>query len=154
MLHDKVRVTSRGRYFWNLKEHRPALNLRVDTVPPLTQLVHLLLVPVQVKVALVVRFEHAVADSPGLLELVLQVMENLPLVVNLCPPLLWKRKKEGSTLDKHHPRSGTESPGTWLTGLMSTNSDVLQSGKLSGRTFDKSVGSNPSMYVNVAKSSS
>jgi hypothetical protein len=57
--------------------------LGVDIVPPLSQLVSLLLVPVQVKVPLVVSLEHVVTDATGLLQPILQVMEDLPLFVNL-----------------------------------------------------------------------
>lgn len=65
-----------------IKWYPPALDLRVDTIPPLAQLIGFLLVPVKVKVPFVVCLEHAVADDTGLLQLVLKVVEYLPLFVN------------------------------------------------------------------------
>lgn len=54
----------------------------MDIIPPLSQLVGFLLVPVEVKVPFIVRFEHAVTDDTGFLQLILKVMENLSLFID------------------------------------------------------------------------
>ena len=57
-------------------------------MPPLAQLIGLLLVPVKIKVTLIVGLEHAVADGARFLQPVLQVMEYFSVLIDLFPPLL------------------------------------------------------------------
>lgn len=71
-----------------MKKAKPAIDLGVDVLPPLAQLIRLFFVPVEVKVALVVRFKHAVTDESRLLQLILHVVEYLLSFINLCPPVL------------------------------------------------------------------
>lgn len=60
----------------------------MDVLPPLAQLISSLLVPVEVKVALVMHLEHALADGSRPLQLILHVVEHLLLLIYLCLPLL------------------------------------------------------------------
>lgn len=64
----------------------------MDILPPLAQLISSLLVPVEVKVALVMHLEHALADGSRPLQLILHVVEHLLLLVYLCLPLLHRER--------------------------------------------------------------